>query len=257
MGQFSTTNLFGMTIRESATDGSDFTNPDADYRRLFLGEDGQLHLKDSAGSVTDVAAGSGIAATIFDAKGDIIVATAADTAARKAAGTNGFVLHSESGQSDGLLWKTAKIPSSKVIYTGGDITTATSGTDKQAFHASGLDVTIAAATGDVLEWSASFGLSGNNTGELRVDAATVVSSTLTNFFSGGTITAGSIMGLYLQPSVSVVINASCSIMYTVQAGDISAGNVTIRPVYIAAANAKTLKAQANYPAYCAVKNLGQ
>jgi hypothetical protein len=55
-GIFSTAKLFGMTIRESATDGSDFTNPDADYRRLFLGEDGQLHVKDSAGSVTDIGA---------------------------------------------------------------------------------------------------------------------------------------------------------------------------------------------------------
>lgn len=53
MGVFSEANLFGMTIRESATDGSDFTNPDADYRRLFLGEDGFLHVKDSAGNVTD------------------------------------------------------------------------------------------------------------------------------------------------------------------------------------------------------------
>jgi hypothetical protein len=44
----------GLTVRESATDGSDFTNPIADYRRLFLGEDGQLHVKDSAGAVTDI-----------------------------------------------------------------------------------------------------------------------------------------------------------------------------------------------------------
>jgi len=51
-GKFSLANLFGMTIRESANDGSDFTNPDADYRRLFLGEDGLLHVKDSAGAVT-------------------------------------------------------------------------------------------------------------------------------------------------------------------------------------------------------------
>lgn len=56
---FSTKNQFGMTIRESANDGSDFTNPDADYRRLFLGEDGQLHVKDSAGTVTDIGASSG------------------------------------------------------------------------------------------------------------------------------------------------------------------------------------------------------
>lgn len=58
-GQFSTAKLFGMTIRESANDGSDFTNPDADYRRLFLGEDGELHVRDSAGTVTTIGAGTG------------------------------------------------------------------------------------------------------------------------------------------------------------------------------------------------------
>ena len=58
-GQFSTAKLYGMTIRESATDGSDFSNPDADYRRLFLGEDGLMHVKDSAGSVTSPYQGSG------------------------------------------------------------------------------------------------------------------------------------------------------------------------------------------------------
>lgn len=47
-------NLFpGIIIRESANDGSDFSNPAADYRRLFLGEDGKLHVKSSSGSVTD------------------------------------------------------------------------------------------------------------------------------------------------------------------------------------------------------------
>lgn len=53
-------NLFpGIILRESADDGSDFSNPSADYRRLFLGEDGDLHLKDSSGTVTDIGGGSG------------------------------------------------------------------------------------------------------------------------------------------------------------------------------------------------------
>ena len=53
-------NLFpGVIIRESANDGSDFSNPAADYRRLFLGEDGLLHVKDSAGSVTSPYTGGG------------------------------------------------------------------------------------------------------------------------------------------------------------------------------------------------------
>ena len=58
MGAIHDEKTYGLTIRESATDGSDFTNPDADYRRLFLGEDGELHAKDSAGAVTDLT-GSG------------------------------------------------------------------------------------------------------------------------------------------------------------------------------------------------------
>lgn len=91
-GKISEAQVFGLTIRESATDGSDFTNPAADYRRFFLGEDGSLHLKDSAGTVTDIGPASGIPATIFDAQGDIIVASAADTAARLAKGADGAYL---------------------------------------------------------------------------------------------------------------------------------------------------------------------
>lgn len=58
MGAIEDAKVYGLTIRESATDGSDFTNPAADYRRLFLGEDGLLHLRDSAGTITDIAAGA-------------------------------------------------------------------------------------------------------------------------------------------------------------------------------------------------------
>lgn len=54
MGLIHLIKSFGLTIRESASDGSDFSNPDADYRVLFLGEDGKLHLRDSSGTVTDV-----------------------------------------------------------------------------------------------------------------------------------------------------------------------------------------------------------
>lgn len=57
-------NLFpGIILNEAANDGSDFTNPSADYRRLFLGEDGNLHLKDSSGNVTDVASAAGAPTT--------------------------------------------------------------------------------------------------------------------------------------------------------------------------------------------------
>jgi hypothetical protein len=49
---------------------------------------------------------SGIPATIFDAKGDLIAASAADTAARLAVGTNGQYLSANSSTSTGLEWVT-------------------------------------------------------------------------------------------------------------------------------------------------------
>jgi hypothetical protein len=58
MTKFSEVPAAGITIRESANDGSDFTNPSADYRRLFLGEDALLHLRDSAGAVTFLGSGT-------------------------------------------------------------------------------------------------------------------------------------------------------------------------------------------------------
>lgn len=41
-------------LQEVASDGSDTSNPPADFRALILGEDGALHLRDSGGTVTDV-----------------------------------------------------------------------------------------------------------------------------------------------------------------------------------------------------------
>lgn len=42
--------------------------------------------------------------TVFDAKGDLAVATAADTSARLAVGTDGFSLLADSSQTTGLKW---------------------------------------------------------------------------------------------------------------------------------------------------------
>ena len=104
MTKISEARSYGLTIRESATDGSDFTNPEADYRRLFLGEDGALHLKDSAGAITDISVGGAAAyvlQSLADAKGDLIAATANNTFAKHTAPANGSHLVADSAQSDG------------------------------------------------------------------------------------------------------------------------------------------------------------
>jgi hypothetical protein len=55
-----------------------------------------------------------VAKSLVDAKGDIIAATAADTVARLAVGTNGQVLTAASGETTGLQWAT---PSAGANFT--------------------------------------------------------------------------------------------------------------------------------------------
>lgn len=57
--------------------------------------------------VRDEASGSGIAETLIDAKGDLIVGSAADTAARLAVGTNGQILVADSAEVTGVKWAAA------------------------------------------------------------------------------------------------------------------------------------------------------
>jgi hypothetical protein len=55
---------------------------------------------------TPAGGGGGLDATIVDAKGDLIAATAPDTVARLAVGTNGQVLTASSAATTGLAWTT-------------------------------------------------------------------------------------------------------------------------------------------------------
>lgn len=73
--------------------------------------------------VTDA---TGIQATIFDAKGDIIAATAADTADRLAVGTNGQVLTADSTTSTGLKWATPASGGKVLQVVSKTVTTTTS-----------------------------------------------------------------------------------------------------------------------------------
>lgn len=89
-----------------AEQGSSPSTPASGLGLLYLKSDGNWYAKNDAGSEYQITGGaSGIAATIFDAKGDIIAASAADTAARLAVGSNKQKLVAESGQSTGLKWE--------------------------------------------------------------------------------------------------------------------------------------------------------
>jgi hypothetical protein len=62
----------------------------------------------------------GIPGTIVDAKGDLIVGTAADTVARRAVGADGTVLTADSGETTGVKWATPTGGSGGVFDVYGD-----------------------------------------------------------------------------------------------------------------------------------------
>ena len=68
----------------------------------------------------------GIQPTIVDAKGDLIAATAADTPARLAVGTNGQYLSADSTASTGLAWATPSAGGMTLINSGGTTLTGSS-----------------------------------------------------------------------------------------------------------------------------------
>jgi hypothetical protein len=127
-----------LTFEEVLSDGSTLTNPAADHRRVFLGEDGELHKKDSAGTVTDFA-GTGIAATLADAAGDLLVASGADAWGKLAKGANGTLLGVNGSGNVAYV-------GGPLAYSGGPITSPVTMTNSATWYASGATVTIGAGT---------------------------------------------------------------------------------------------------------------
>lgn len=70
-----------------------------------LVKNGALDMR-TLGDAIDTTMGTMVAKTIVDAKGDLIAATAADTVARLAVGTNNQVLTADSTTATGLKWAT-------------------------------------------------------------------------------------------------------------------------------------------------------
>lgn len=90
--------------------------------------------------------------TIVDAKGDLIGATAADTPARLAVGTNGQVLTADSTAATGLAWATPTVYMTNPLTTTGDTIYSSSGTTpaRLGIGSSGQVLTV---SGGVPTWA--------------------------------------------------------------------------------------------------------
>jgi hypothetical protein len=113
--------------------------------------------------VTDA---TGIPATIFDAKGDIIAATAADTASRLAVGTNGQVLTADSTTATGIKWATPAAGGGgkvlQVVYGSYQVETANS-TSTMADTGLTATITPTSATSQILVIVTQQSVTKNNT----------------------------------------------------------------------------------------------
>jgi hypothetical protein len=115
---------------------------DASMAELKGGTTGQVLSKASGTDMdfTWVTDATGIPATIFDAKGDIIAATAADTASRLAVGTNGQVLTADSTAATGLKWASAG--SGAVVQVKQAIYTTSTSNSSTTYADTGLSLSI-------------------------------------------------------------------------------------------------------------------
>lgn len=126
----------------------------------------------------------------------------------------------EAGSASGGL-----IAVTQAVRTSGDITISNTGSFGNVD--TGIDLVFAAQTGDIIELGAN-ALLKSSSQQLIVTASTIVSGSVVNNLASGTSTEKPIHNWSKYnnaPSSGIMAGG---VIYTLQSGDISGGNVTIR-----------------------------
>lgn len=102
-------------------------------------------------AATETVANAAIPKALVDAKGDLVTATAADTPARLAVGTNGYVLTADSGEATGIKWAAAAAGGPDVLFANHtDVGNVGAGEDD--LHTNTLAAGQLAADGDSIRF---------------------------------------------------------------------------------------------------------
>jgi hypothetical protein len=190
-------------------------------------------------------------------KGDLYVATGSATVTRQpVSGNNGWVLTEDSAQLTGVKWATAAGGTAVKIVKVGPITSGNI-TVTTALTQIGTDVTITATTGDILDLLIAALCNNTASVDLQFEAATIVSGTATNYWSSGTGTSlnpGGIPTWYVAGGRFDSPHGNAR--YTVQAGDVVSGQVTVRVYAFADSSSRSVFASASYPLALWLTNYG-
>jgi hypothetical protein len=181
----------------------------------------------------------GIQPTIFDAKADLLTATANDTPARLAVGTNGQVLTADSSTSTGLKWAVASgstfagclvVGNTQTIANNTDTAVTFAGTevfDTDAFHSTATNtsrITIPADKAGYYQFYYQGTWENANAGarQVRINkngSALSSSYVYTNF--------GGLAGGYYTQVASIVANVAVADYFEVFVQQASGGNLAL------------------------------